>query len=113
MSDFKMKGTITKIGDVQEGTSKAGKAWKKTNVVIDNGAEWGNVVSFTVFGDEKVENLLKYNKVGQEVEISFNVSSKEYEGKFYSDISAWKIFGVKKEGAVAEPAPSEDDDLPF
>ena len=122
MEEFKMGGLITQIGKVESGTSKAGKDWKKTSVVIDNGSDFNNIVCFTVFGEEKVDNLIKYNKVGTKVEISFNVSSREYEGKYYSDISAWKIMTIKdveqsktnnQTPELSEHSEHSDDDLPF
>ena len=74
MSELKIKGRITKVLDVESGTSKAGKEWKKQNFVIDTGDQYNPDVCFQLFGDDKLEAFAKYNKVGDEVEVSFNVS---------------------------------------
>ena len=58
---------------------------------------------------------------GQEVEVAFNISSREFNGKYYHNIDAWKINPVGQaaatNGAAPAPAiddaPAEDDDLPF
>jgi len=114
MSELKVKGKIVKILEVEKGTAKSGKEWQKQNFVIDTGAKYNPEVCFQLFGDEKIENFEKYNKLNQEVEVSFNVSSREYKGKYYHNLDAWMV-----KSASAETAPKKqelepvDDDLPF
>jgi len=107
-----VKGKITKILEVESGTSKAGKEWRKQVFVIDTGDQYNPEIAFSVFGDEKVEKLTKYNKVGQEVEVAFNVSSREYNGKYFHNLDAWKIQNIDGEVKPQE-AEAESDDLPF
>jgi len=87
---LKIIGRITKILPIETGTSKAGKDWKKQAFVIDNYSQFNPHVCFSVFGDEKVEALSKFSE-GQEVEVFFNVSSREFSEKYYHNIDAWKI----------------------
>lgn len=113
MSDLKMNGKITNILEVEKGTSKAGKDWQKLSFVIDNGDTYNPTVCFSIFGSEKVENFNKYNKVGDDVEVSFNVSSREFSGKYYHNLDAWKVF--KSTGETKQEVVEENDDsgLPF
>jgi len=114
MSELKVKGKIVKILEVEKGTSKAGKEWKKLNFVIDTGSEYNPEVCFQLFGDDKVENFQKYNKVGQEVEVAFNVSSREFNGKYYHNLDCWLIKAVGS--ASVDPnlnGSDSDDDLPY
>ena len=115
MSELKVKGQIVKILEVEKGTSKAGKEWQKQNFVIDTGSQYNPEVCFQLFGDEKIENLKKYNKVGQEVEVHFNVSSREYNGKYYHNLDAWKIVKASQETVSPElnKSDTETDDLQF
>ena len=117
MSNLTIKGRITKILEVESGTSKAGKDWKKQNFVIDTGDQFNPEVCFQMFGEEKCENLTKYNKVGDEVEVSFNVSSREFNGKYYHNLDAWKVMkATVDEGYKNQPNPTSEpaeDDLPF
>lgn len=119
-----IKGKIVKILEVETGTSKAGKEWKKQNFVIDTGNQYNPEVCFQLFGDEKIENFNKYNKVGQEVEVSFNVSSREFKGKYYHNLDAWKVFksevkeipqmeGTLKSLDDLNISDTENDDVPF
>ena len=67
-------------------------------------------------GDEKVENLTKYQKVGDTVKVNFNVSTNEWQGKYFTSLQAWRI--EKAESVPAqESAPIEsgvdEETLPF
>jgi hypothetical protein len=108
-----LNGTITNILKAEKGTSKAGKEWIKQTFVINTGDQYNPEVAFSVFGDEKVKNL-KRHKVGDQVEVSFNLSSREYNGKYFHNLDAWKIQSLS--GAMAQEQVLDDDenlDLPF
>lgn len=123
-----IKGRIKTILPPESGTSKAGKAWRKQSFVLDTGAQYNPDVCFGVFGDDKMDMLAKFQP-GAEVEVSFNISSREYNGKYYHNIDAWKIetIGSNVPGNSAPPpmeeppaamstqdlSSDEDDDLPF
>ena len=85
-----IKGKLTQKLAVETGTSKAGKEWKKQTFVVDTGAQYNPEVAFSLFGEEKVSMLEAFQE-GSEVEVSFNVSSREFNGKWYNSIDAWKI----------------------
>ena len=104
--------TITKVLDIQSGTSKAGKEWQKLTFVGETPEEYNNVYAFEIFGAEKVENFNKFNKVGDLVSVEFNVSCNEWKGKYFTSLAAWR---VDKANGTAEEAPAADngDDLPF
>lgn len=106
-----VKGKIQKILDVQSGTSKSGKEWKKQSFVVKTDDEYNNLYCFEVFGADKVDNLTKYNKVGDEVSVEFNIQTNEYQGKYYVNLQAWRIEGKKNEQPVS--IVEDDDDLLF
>ena len=108
---LKVRGTITKINDVQTGKTAKGE-WKKVSFILDNGEKYNNVFCFDLFGEEKVDTFLKYNKEGKEVDVSFNVNCREYEGRYYTSLDAWKVF-TAKEMTNAEQQPDREDDMPF
>ena len=113
MSELKIKGTVKEILQVEKGVSKAGKEWVKQNFVIDTGAQYNPEICFQLFGDEKIGMLRNFAK-GEELEVWFNVSSREYNGKYFHNLDAWMI-----KSASAETSPEKkqskpvDDDLPF
>jgi len=120
--ELKIKGEIKKILDVQEGTSKAGKEWKKLDFVVVKGvgSDYPKDVCFTIFGEEKIDKFLQYNKVGDEVSVFFDVESREYNDKYFSNINAWMV-KKSSDGESATPASasapannsSEEEVLPF
>jgi hypothetical protein len=123
MSDLKITGNITKVLELQKGTSKAGKEWQKQNFLVQTDAAYNNYYFFEVFGEDKIEKFFKWNKVGSKVTVSFNVKTNEHNGKYYTTLVAWNIFneftdaptetekiGVKP---VLENEEETEDDLPF
>lgn len=108
---MEIKGKIIKILPIESGVSN-GKEWKKISFIIDTGEKYNNLIVFEIFGAEKVDNFQKYNKLDQEVEVSFNVDCKEWNEKWFTKLSAWKVFSDKTEKA---PAPIKDktDEMPF
>ena len=107
---MEVKGTLVKKLPVESGISKSEKQWKKQTVVIDTGAEYNPEIAVTAFGDEKLKDLDKLS-VGDEVLIKCNVSSREYNGKYFHNIDGYWF--AKKTPETAMPAESESDDLPF
>ena len=121
MNEFKFLGTITHILPLESGVSKAtGKEWKKLTFVVEETKDkYPQKMVFTMMDNTKIENFEKYNKVGNAVEVSFNLGAKEFNGKWYPEITAWSVFGAKGETTNA-PAPSKvseaeliDDELGF
>ena len=97
MSELKITGNITKILPIQKGTSKAGKEWQKLNFLVQTDDEYNNVYYFEIFGEEKINNFTKWNKVTSKVTIGFNVKTNEFNGKYYTSLVAWNIFNEFKD----------------
>ena len=116
---LEITGKLEKFLDVESGTSKAGKEWKKQSFLVRTEEEYNNLYCFEVFGEEKVDNLTKYQKENDTVKVVFNVGCNEWKGKYFTSLSAWRI--EKAEGAVNgvptvdQPTVNNDDsqDLPF
>ena len=108
---YTVKGLITGIQDIQE--FDAGS--KKVTFQIDTQDQYNNIYSFELFkGAEHavhVDNFVKYNKVNDNVSVEFNVKTNEWQGKFYTSLSVWKVEKLDQ----TQNAQNEDvtDDLPF
>jgi len=96
MSELKLNGTIKLVGELQTYDS----GFTKVEFVVTTPDEYPQDVKFEMVKD-KAENFLKYNKAGDNVEVSFNVRGNEYNGKHYVSLQAWKVF--KSDGATAQP----------
>lgn len=105
---------------IESGTSKSGNTWQKRNFVIETAGQYPKKVCLQLFGD-KVNDC---PNVGEEVKVSFDAESREWNGRWFTQLNAWK---VERQGAQPAPqqpvyqqaqpqssAPTQGaDDLPF
>lgn len=96
---YKIKGTIASIEDVKTLDNGA----KVVNYVVDVTNEKGYVTKHNIGiykgaeYSEHVDNFVKYNKVGDEVEVEFTIRHQEYNGKIYNSLNHWKITKVTED----------------
>ena len=104
---MQITGKLTTKLPRETGTSKAGKSWEKMSIVIEQtGATFNKEVVVTFFGD-KIKSLRDIEE-GSEVNVSINLSSREYIGRYYHNIDGWFIAKLGEETVAAT-----DEDLPF
>ena len=76
---------------METGTSKNGNPWAKQTIVVSR--EGVNApydkVALSVFG-ARVNDTERCN-IGDKVEVTYSVSAREYNGRWYNDISLYKI----------------------
>ncbi|MEN9345943.1 MAG: hypothetical protein RLZZ60_1412 [Bacteroidota bacterium] len=112
---------IQKLG-LQEGNSAKG-TWKKQDFIIETIDKYPKKVCVSAWS-EKVDDLNRYN-INDEVKLSINIESREYNGRWYTDVRFWKIEGAaSSQENFSQEAPSLNtntefsqesfsDDLPF
>lgn len=106
-----LKGKLSRILEPESGTSKAGNQWKKQEFLIETSDQFPKKVCFTLFND-KVNALAGLNP-GDEIEVSFDVESREFNNKFYHNLNAWKIEKPGPQKATGDfPPPLTLDDMP-
>lgn len=102
---LEIEGTLAQKLPVQSGSSARGP-WAKQEFILEYPD--GNFTAkacFTAWGQEKVQDLDKY-QVGDKVKVSFNLKSREYNGRWYNDLQIWKIAPAGAQPAApAQPAP--------
>ena len=121
---LELEGRITQKLPVQQGTSARG-AWAKQDFIFEyQEGNFPTSLCMNVWGADKVSELEKF-QVGDKVKISFNLSSREYNGRWYTDVRAWRIEAVAAQNNVQAPTPSDpmqltedlpvfdDGDMPF
>lgn len=106
---MKLQGRVTSVTPTQTGEGAKGE-WKKNGfMMVYKDGEYEKSAYFTGFG--KVVETIESLKVDQTVDVSFNAESREYNGKFYTDLRAWRVDALD---TVAPSAPATtDSDLPF
>ena len=87
---LELEGRIARKLNVQTGTSARG-AWSKQEFIFEyQEGNYPSQICMNVWGEDKVRELDKY-QVGDKVRISFNLSSREFNGRWYTDVWAWRI----------------------
>lgn len=112
---LKAIGTIVRIGEVQQVTD----TFKKLEFVleIDKESQYPQKIQFQVSQD-KADKFKEHNKVGQDVEVSFNLrgrdwTNKDGEVKTFNTLDAWFISSVNSGDKAPEAKQEIEDDLPF
>ena len=99
-------GKLSKKLERETGTSKSGKSWEKQSIIIEQtGATFNKEVVVSFFGD-KIKSLRDINE-GSEVNVSINLSSREYNGRYYHNIDGWFI------AKLGEETVASNEDMPF
>jgi len=86
---MELSGRIIAVTPLQTGEGRNG-TWKKQEYVIeyDPNSQYPRKMMFNLWGDK----IDQYNiQVGQNLRVSFDIDCREYQGRWYNDIRAWKV----------------------
>ena len=108
---MEINGRIIAVMPIKTGTSqKDGKPWASQDYVIETVEQYPKRMVFNLFGEDKIT---QYNlKVGDEVTVYFDINAREYNGRWYNEIRAWKVVDPKKEQNPAPFQPAGANDIP-
>lgn len=97
-------GKIIQVLPAQEGIGKNGNPWKVQPYVLETLDQYPRKVHFEVFGEDRI----KQNPcdVDQLVTVSFDIESREFNGRWYTSIRAWRIQQGDMTQAVPGAAPA-------
>ena len=97
-------GKIIQVLPAQEGVGRNGNPWKVQPYVLETFDQYPRKVHFEVFGEDRI----KQNPcdIDQVVTVSFDIESREFNGRWYTSIRAWKIQQGDMTQAAAQPAPA-------
>ena len=92
-------GKIIQVLPAQEGVGRNGNPWKVQPYVLETLDQYPRKVHFEVFGEDRI----KQNPcdVDQLVTVSFDIESREFNGRWYTSIRAWRI----QQGDVTQAVP--------
>ena len=108
---MQLTATFKHVIDTQTGQGRNGE-WTKTSCLFKIPGQYPKDLAVDFW---KPVNLI----AGESYELHLDVSSREYNGKWYTDVKAWKWNGneMTKPKAPAQPVPNRDfqgdPDLPF
>ena len=99
---LEIRGKIIEILPEKSGQSANGE-WRKQEYVLETDSNYPKKICFMAWGDKIGEFNLKQ---GDSVEVSVDLESREYNGRWYTDVKAWK---VSKDGMGAHNAQTNGD----
>ena len=119
---YETSGKIKLISDTQ--TFPSGFS-KREFVVTTAESKYPQDLKFEVVKDKTA--ILDNFQVGQDVQVNFDIRGNEYKGRYYVNLSCWKLNATdgggseyNQESPAAEPSPEDlrdendfDDDIPF
>ena len=76
-------------------SNATGTAWSVQQYVIETHEQYPKKMCFDVFGEDRIKQFAI--QIGEEVTVSFDLDAREYQGRWYNSIRAWKVERVKPE----------------
>ncbi|MBN8863723.1 MAG: DUF3127 domain-containing protein [Sphingobacteriales bacterium] len=116
---MQLTARLIQVLPLQKGTGKNGE-WKKQDIIVETDGQYPKKICISIWGDKIDNNQLQ---TGNSLNISFDIESREYNGRWYTDVKAWKVelAGAAASGAPSSggdefhdtPLTSSEEDLPF
>lgn len=113
---MELQGKITAVLPLQTGNGQNGE-WKLQEYVLLQGGEYPKKACFQIWND-KIDKIGL--AIGDDVVADVNVESREHNGRYYTNLTAWKVDVVRGGGAPSDPMKGGipqpepvDDSLPF
>lgn len=109
-------GKIIAVCPVKKGVSQnTGKNWMSQEYVLETEGEHPEKCVFTVFGEEKIRDFnLKQNDM---VTVSINLNAREYQGRWFNSIQAWRVMRAQTpnrtttaQGSSYSQSPNQQDE---
>ena len=100
---LELEGTLSQKLGVQSGTTARGQ-WIKQEFILEYpDGNYTAQACLLAWGQEKIQELDKY-QVGDRIRVSFNIKSREFNGRWYNDLQIWRIAPAgQAAGPVAAP----------
>lgn len=124
---LEISGKVIQILPLQSGQGKVNE-WRKQDFILETQTTYPKKVCISLWGDRIDQARITEGEV---ITASFDVESREYNGRWYTDLRAWKVVkgdavqegaqSVSESGTAPAPTtPPQDwnnnegaDDLPF
>lgn len=100
----RVKGIISHMGEIQQGTSQNGYDWARQIIVLDVASFNGTFSKIALTAqNQRVDDLQNY-QIGDRVEVGYSVTAREWDGKWFNNVDLISI-NFFDEVAQAAPAP--------
>ena len=119
---MELSGKIIQLLPEKSGESARGP-WRKQEYILETDGQYPKQVCFMAWSDKIDEFAIKE---GENLVVSINLESREYNGRWYTDVKAWKVARADSSAdntsscvreshndAQSEEQSILDDDIPF
>ena len=112
---MEISGKIVRVLPEKTGQSARGP-WRKQDYILETQSQYPKQICFMVWGDKIDEFGIQE---GQELQVSIDIESREYNERWYTDVKAWKVAPVGGTDGNAppqfqeEPPPYDGGNVPF
>ena len=105
-------GKVVRLGNLTEGTSARGP-WRKQDLIIETEEQYPRTVCLTCWTNQ-IEEIQKFAP-GQSIKAQIEISSREFNGKWYTDVRVWRFDPIGVAAAPASPvaAPAQPMQQPM
>lgn len=101
--NVELTGTIVQMLPYESGTSKAGKEWRKQVFILETQDQYPRKVAISLLND----NIDKYViQVGKVVTANLEIESREWNGKWYTEVRAWQVTYPQAQPIAPAPQPT-------
>lgn len=119
---MQLTAKLVQVLPLQSGEGRNG-TWKKQEIIVETEGQFPKKICISIWGDKIPAQL----ETGTDFKIDFDIESREFNGRWYTDVKAWKVEPIgmpntppppptefySPENFPPEPPKADFDDLPF
>jgi hypothetical protein len=123
MATIKETGRLAYKGEVESGMAKNGNAWYRQTIVVDVEGYKGSFRKVALQASGNMVGEIEKVQIGERVEVTYQVTAREWNGKWYNNVDLYNISSLEVEQPAAPqsqpliqpntPMTQQEGDLPF
>lgn len=103
---FAVTGTVKEVLQTKQGVSASGKEWATQEFILTtDDSNYPCDICFRIFGNDKITECAV--KEGESLQVFFDIRSRDYNGRWFTDINVWKIDRMLKPNEAAPGVPND------
>ncbi len=95
---MQLSAKLIEVLAIQIGQGKNGE-WRKQDIIVETDGQYPKKICISLWGDKIVDSNLQ---IGQQYIYDLDIESREYSGRWYTDIKAWRIESSNNENSNEE-----------
>ena len=101
---MEITGKVVRLGGLTEGTSARGP-WRKQDLIIETDEQYPKTVCLTCWTNQ-IDEIQKMTP-GQLIKAQIDISSREFNGKWYTDVRVWRFDPVTAAAPATDQQPAQ------